>query len=84
MLPYLSKLPGDADGPAEAIASNQQGLHTPAPEMAKCKDVKMAHDPLPGDDMAVHCIVLQRAAHIRMIDNPLLVNTTGACESICK
>lgn len=64
VLPYLSKLPGNTDGPAEAVASNEQCLHTPSPEMAECKDVKMAHDPLPGDDMAVHCIVLQRAAQI--------------------
>ncbi len=64
VLLYLSKLPGNTNGPAEAIASNEQGLHTPAPEMAECKNVKMAQDPLPGDDMAVHSIFLQRAAQI--------------------
>lgn len=62
-LPYLSKLPGNTDGPAEAIAANEQGLHTPSPEMAECENVKMAQDPLPGDDMAVHSIVLQRGKH---------------------
>lgn len=62
MLPYLSKFPGNTDGPAEAIASDEQGFHTPAPEMAERKDVKMAQDSLPGDDMAVHSILLQRAA----------------------
>lgn len=61
MLSYLSKLPSNTDGPAEAIASNEQGLHTPAPEMTECKNVKMAQDSLPGDDMAVHSILLQRA-----------------------
>lgn len=64
VLLYLSKLPGNTDGPAEAIASNKQGLHTPAPEMAECKNVKMAQDSLPGDDMAVHSIFLQRAVQI--------------------
>jgi len=59
---YLSKLPGNTDGPAQAIASNEEGLHTPAPEMAKCKNVKMAQDSLPRDDMAVHSIFLQPAA----------------------
>lgn len=62
MLRYLGKFPGNTDGPAEAVAPNKQGLHTPAPKMAECKNVEMAQDPLPGDDMAVHSIVLQRAA----------------------
>lgn len=56
---YLCELPGDTDGPAEAVASDEEGLHAPAPEMAERKDVKMAHDSLPGDDVAVHCILLQ-------------------------
>lgn len=56
---YLRELPGDTDGPAEAVASDEEGLHAPAPEMAERKDVKMAHDSLPGDDVAVHCILLQ-------------------------
>lgn len=63
MLPHLSELPGNTDGPAEAIASNEQCLHTPAPEMTECKNVKMTQDPLPGNDMAVHSIFLQRVAH---------------------
>lgn len=66
MLPYLSKLPGNTDGPAEAIASNEKRLHTPAPEMTECKNVKMTQDSLPGDDMAVHSIFLQRAAQIAL------------------
>lgn len=59
---YLSKLPGNTDGPAEAIASNEEGLHAPAPEMAERKNVKMAEDSLPGDDVAVYCILLQMVA----------------------
>lgn len=62
LLLYLSELPGNTDSPAEAIASNEQGFHTPAPEMAKCKNVKMAENSLPRDDMAVHSIFLRRAA----------------------
>lgn len=58
---YLSKLPGNTDGPAQPIASNEKGLHTPAPKMTECKNVKMTQDSLPGDDMAVHSILLHRA-----------------------
>ncbi len=65
LLSNLSELPGNTDGPAEAIASNEQGLHTPAPEMAECENVKMAQDSLPGDDVAVHSILLQRAASLQ-------------------
>lgn len=57
---YLRELPGNTDGPAESVAANQQGLHAPAPEMTECKNVKVAQDSLPGDHMAVHCILLQR------------------------
>lgn len=57
---YLRELPGNTDGPAEAVASDQEGLHAPTPEMAECKDVKMAENSLPGDDMAVDCILLKR------------------------
>ena len=39
---YLCELPGDADGPAKAIAANKKGLHTPAPKVAECKNVKVA------------------------------------------
>lgn len=63
VLPYLRELPGDTDGPAEAIASNEKGLHTPAPEMTEGKNVKMAQDSLPGDDMAVDSILLQTVVH---------------------
>ncbi|KPP79366.1 hypothetical protein Z043_101060 [Scleropages formosus] len=38
----------DADGPAEAIAADQQRFHGPAPEMTEGKDVKVAQDPFPG------------------------------------
>lgn len=58
---YLSELPGDADGPAEAIAANEKRLHAPTPEMAEGKNVEMAEDSLPGDDVAVHSVVLQAA-----------------------
>jgi hypothetical protein len=55
---HLGQLPGDADGPAETVATDQQGFHGPAPEMPKCKYVKMAEDPFPGDHVAVHSILL--------------------------
>lgn len=55
---YLSELPRDADGPAEAVAADQQGLHAPTPEMAKCEDIKMTQDSLPRDNMTVHGILL--------------------------
>lgn len=60
---YLSQLPGNTDGPAEAIASNEKGFHTPAPEMAESKNVKVAQDSLPSDDMAVHSVFLQEEEH---------------------
>lgn len=70
VLLYLSELPGNTDGPTEAIASNEQGLHTPAPEMAECKNVKMAQNSLPSDDVTVHGIFLKRATKIiLMTDN---------------
>lgn len=69
VLPYLGELPGDTDGPAEAIASNEKRLHTPAPEMTEGKNVKMAQDSLPGDDMAVDSVLLQRVVHITSDDD---------------
>lgn len=59
---YLSELPGNTDGPAEAIASDEQCLHTPTPEMTERKYVKVTQDSLPGDGMTVHSIFLWRAA----------------------
>lgn len=55
---YLSQLPCDADGPAETVAADQQGLHAPSPEMAEREDVKMTQDPLPRDHMTIHSILL--------------------------
>lgn len=55
---YLSQLPGNTDCPAETVATDQQGLHGPAPEMSKCKYIKMADNPLPGDNVAVHSVLL--------------------------
>ena len=75
MFLYLSKLPGNTDGPAQAIASNQEGLHAPAPEMAECKNVKMAQDSLPGDDMAVHSIFLRTESLVSLTNNLLTVIT---------
>lgn len=69
VLPYLGELPGDTDGPAEAIAPNEKRLHTPAPEMTEGKNVKMAQDSLPGDDMAVDSVLLQRVVQINPIDD---------------
>lgn len=60
---YLSKFPRNTDGPAQSITSNEKCLHTPSPEMAECKNVKMAQDSLPGDDMAVHSVFLQAEVH---------------------
>lgn len=79
--PHLCELPGDADGPAQAVAPDEQGLHTPAPEVAEGKDVKMAHDSLPGDDMAVDSIFLQRAVQTISLKRSiisLVANTTDA------
>lgn len=59
MVVYLGELPGNTDGPAEAVAADEQGLHAPAPEMAESKNVKVAQDSLPGDDVAVHSVLLQ-------------------------
>ena len=39
---YLGELPGDTDGPAEAIAADKKGFHTPPPKVAECKNVKVA------------------------------------------
>lgn len=57
---YLGELPGDTDGPAEAIAADQKGLHAPPPKVAERKDVKVAQDPLPSDHMTVHRILLSK------------------------
>ena len=59
MCVYLSELPGDADGPTEAVAADEQGLHAPAPEVTEGEYVKVAQDSLPGDHVTVHCILLQ-------------------------
>lgn len=57
---HLSQLPGDADGPAEPVTADQQGLHGPAPEVSKRKYIKVADNPLPGDNVAVHSVLLFR------------------------
>lgn len=59
---YLSELPGNTNGPAEAIASDEQCLHPPTPEMTERKYVKVTQDSLPGDGMTVHSVFLSRAA----------------------
>lgn len=64
MASYLCELPSNTDGPAEAITSNEECLHTPAPEMTERKYVKMTQDSLPGDDMAIHSIFLQEGWQI--------------------
>ena len=64
---YLCQLPGDADCPAEPITTDQQGLHGPAPEMPKCKYIKVTDDPLPGDHVAVHSILLINIKSSNMI-----------------
>lgn len=56
---YLGEFPGDADGPAEAVASDEQSLHGPACKMAKGKDVEVAQDPLPCNYRTVHSIFLE-------------------------
>lgn len=60
---YLSELPGNTNGPAEAIASDEQGLHTPTPKMTERKYVKVTQDSLPGNGVTVHSIFLCRATH---------------------
>ena len=66
---YLCQLPGDADGPAEAIAADEQGLHAPAPEVTEGKDVKVAQDSLPGDHMTVYCIFLEKRIKYKTVNN---------------
>lgn len=61
-LVHLSELPGNTDGPAETVAADEEGLHSPTPKMAEGKNVKVAQDSLPGDDVAVHSIFLQAEA----------------------
>lgn len=81
--PYLRKLPGNTDGPAQAVASNEKRLHSPTPKMAERKNVKMAQDSLPGDDMAIHSILLQATGVdglVKMTANPLIASTT--CTSL--
>lgn len=56
---YLSEFPGDADSPAEAIATNEQSLHGPASKVAEGKDVTMAQEPLPRYSCTVYSIFLQ-------------------------
>lgn len=55
---HLCELPGNTDGPAEAIASDEQCLHAPTPEMTERKYVKVTQDSLPGDGVTVHSIFL--------------------------
>lgn len=55
---YLSEFPGDADGPTEAVTADQQSLHGPACEVAKCKDVAVAQNVLPCYHCAVYGILL--------------------------
>lgn len=55
---YLGELPGNTDGPTEAVASDEQRLHTPTPEMTERKNVKVAQDSLPGDGVTVDSIFL--------------------------
>lgn len=57
---YLSEFPGDADGPAEAVAADEQSLHGPACKVAEGKDVKVAQDPLPRYHRTVYSIFLVR------------------------
>lgn len=57
---YLSEFPGDADGPAEAVAADEQSLHGPACKVAKGKDVTVAQEPLPCYHCTVYSIFLVR------------------------
>lgn len=57
---YLSEFPGDADSPAEAIAADEQRLHSPAGKVSEGKDVKVAQDPLPCYHGTVYSIFLSK------------------------
>lgn len=65
---YLSEFPGDADGPAEAVAADEQGLHSPACKVAKSKDVEVAQNPLPRYHCAVYSIFLVRRMVTELLD----------------
>lgn len=54
----LGDLPGDADRPADAVVSNEHGLHRPAEEMAECERIQMIVQLLGGDVRAVHAVFL--------------------------
>lgn len=56
---YLSELPGDADGPAEAVAADEQRFYSPACKVTQCKDVEVGQDPLPCYHCTVHSIFLK-------------------------
>lgn len=56
---YLSELPGDADGPADAVAADEQSLQGPACKVAECEDVEVAQDPIPCYHRTVHSIFLE-------------------------
>lgn len=57
---YLSKFPGDTDGPAKAVAPNQKSLHGPPCKVSERKDVKVAQDALPCYHCTVYSILLQK------------------------
>lgn len=57
---HLCELPGDANGPAQTIAADQQSLHGPTCKVTEGKDVEMAQDALPCYHRAVYSIFLQK------------------------
>ena len=55
---YLGQLPHDGDAPADAVMSNDEGLHSPAPIVAEGEPVDMAPESLEGDVPAVNAVLL--------------------------
>ena len=54
----LGDLPGDADCPADAVVSNENGLHRPAEEVAQSERIQMIVQLLDGDVRTVHTVFL--------------------------
>ena len=55
---HLGELPHDGDGPEDAVVSDHQGLHAPAPVVTKCKPVQVGVESLPGDVPTIHPVLL--------------------------
>ena len=54
----LRKLPHDGDAPADAVVSDDQRLHAPAPVVTKCKPVQTVVEFLSTDVPAVDPVLL--------------------------